>query len=76
MLQQWPAALQLLISWLLTLAPQVMVANVRCNEIKQEQLAGFAADQAWQALASQAEQGLVPEFGPRLGGLLDSCVNG
>jgi hypothetical protein len=53
-----------------------MVANVRCNEIKQEQLAAFAADQAWQALAGEAEQGLVPEFGPRLGRLLDSCVSG
>jgi hypothetical protein len=53
-----------------------MVANVRCSEIKQEQLAAFAADQAWQALESEAEQGLVPKFGTRLGDLLDSCVSG
>ncbi|KAI8462488.1 MAG: root hair defective 3 GTP-binding protein [Monoraphidium minutum] len=57
-------------------AHKIMVANVRCEDIKADQLAAFAGDQAWQALAEEAGEGLVRDFGPRAAGLKDSCVDG
>ena len=52
------------------------MANIRCNEIKEDQLRAFASDQAWTSLQVEASKGLVPGFGPLLAGLVDSCVKG
>lgn len=53
-----------------------MVANIRCNEIKDDQLRNFLADQAWQTLEQEASQSLVPGFGERAYSLMDSCIRG
>lgn len=55
---------------------QVMVANIRCTEIMEEQLRCLAEDQAWTGLRQESEGGLVPSFGSRAGALLDSCITG
>ena len=55
---------------------QVMVANIRCAEIMEEQLRSLAEDQAWASLRQESEGGLVPNFGSRAGALLDSCITG
>ena len=36
-----------------------MVANIRCAEIKDDQLRNLVSDQAWQALAGRARSGVV-----------------
>ena len=59
-----------------SVAVQVMVANIRCAEIMEEQLRSLAEDQAWASLRQEAEGGLVPTFGSRAGALLDSCITG
>lgn len=61
---------------LFTLPPQIMVANIRCKEIKADQLRSFEADQAWSLLVDEAGEGLVRDFGVRAGGLADSCISG
>ena len=53
-----------------------MVANIRCAEIAADQLAALQADQAWLSLKHEAEGGLLPGFGARVGGLLDSNLAG
>jgi hypothetical protein len=53
-----------------------MVANVRCEDIKNDQLAAFAADQAWTSLVDDAQAGLLRDFGARAAGLKDSCLDG
>lgn len=53
-----------------------MVANVRCEDIKNDQLAAFTSDQAWAALIEDAEAGLVRDFGTRAAGLKESCLGG
>ncbi len=55
---------------------QVMVANIRCAELLEEQLKALASDSAWTALSDAAAAGLVPEFGSRVAALLDSCISG
>jgi hypothetical protein len=55
---------------------QVMVANIRCAEIMEDQLRSLAEDQAWLALQQQAAAGLVPQFGSRAAALLESCLSG
>jgi hypothetical protein len=55
---------------------QVMVANIRCNEIKQDQLRNFEADQAWQALVAEGSEALVRGFSERAGALRESCMQG
>ncbi|KAF8071092.1 RHD3 [Scenedesmus sp. PABB004] len=57
-------------------AHKVMVASIRCNEIKQDQLRAFAGDQAWQGVEAGAGAGLIRDFGATVAGLLDSCING
>eukprot|EP00877_Chromochloris_zofingiensis_P002056 jgi/Chrzof1/11851/Cz06g12110.t1 len=57
-------------------AHKIMVANIRCNEIKDDQLRNFLADQAWQTLEQEASQSLVPGFGERAYSLMDSCIRG
>ena len=47
---------------------QVMVANIRCTEIMEEQLRSLAEDQAWASLRQESEAGSVPNFGSRAGG--------
>jgi hypothetical protein len=53
-----------------------MVANIRCNEIKLEQLRNFSQDQAWQALDAGSSSALMRDFGKNAAGLLDSCLQG
>lgn len=53
-----------------------MVANIRCAEIAADQLAALQADQAWLSLKHEAEGGLLPGFGARVGGLMDSNLGG
>ena len=55
---------------------QIMVANVRCEDIKNDQLAAFTADQAWDTLVADADDGLLRDFGKRAAGLRDSCLGG
>lgn len=55
---------------------QIMVANVRCEDIKNDQLAAFTADQAWTSLVADAGEGLLRDFGIRAAGLRDSCLDG
>ncbi|KAG2448827.1 hypothetical protein HYH02_006178 [Chlamydomonas schloesseri] len=57
-------------------AHKVMVANIRCQEIADDQLRAFAADQAWAGLQEAAGLGAVEGFGPQVAGLMDSCVKG
>jgi len=53
-----------------------MVAEVRCKQIKLDQLASFSDDQAWLSLGQEAAAGLVPAFGSRAGDLAGSCIAG
>ncbi len=54
-----------------------MVANVRCAEIKEDQLRNLTSDQAWKRLVDAAGMGAVVEgFGATAHGLVDSCVRG
>ena len=56
-----------------------MVANIRCMEIKNDQLKALTGDQAWAALQGEATQqppAVVPGFGQRAQSLLDSCAQG
>ena len=56
---------------------QVMVANIRCAEIKDDQLRNLTNDQAWQRLSEQAASGaVVPGFGSAAFALTDSCTKG
>ncbi|PNH08156.1 Protein ROOT HAIR DEFECTIVE 3 [Tetrabaena socialis] len=57
-------------------AHKVMVANVRCQEIMEDQLRSFAADQAWTSLQAASSCGVVEGFGALAHNLLDSCVRG
>eukprot|EP00879_Flechtneria_rotunda_P005764 GHRR01006065.1.p1 GENE.GHRR01006065.1~~GHRR01006065.1.p1 ORF type:complete len:797 (+),score=315.22 GHRR01006065.1:159-2549(+) len=57
-------------------AHKVMVANIRCSEIKQDQLRSFTSDQAWQALAQASNSQLIRDFGTRVAALLRSCSKG
>ncbi len=55
---------------------QVMVANIRCAEIAEEQLRAMSQDQAWLALRSEAASELVSGFGARTTALIHSCLAG
>ena len=55
---------------------QVMVANIRCAEIAEEQLQAMLQDQAWLALRSEAASELVSDFGARTTALIHSCLAG
>lgn len=57
-------------------ARQVMVANIRCAEIGEDQLKAFLGDQAWLALVSESSAGVVLDFGDRATKLLQSCLSG
>lgn len=53
-----------------------MVANIRCQEILEDQLRAFTGDQAWAGLQEAAGLGAVEGFGAQVAGLMDSCVKG
>ena len=53
-----------------------MVANIRCQQILEDQLKAFLGDQAWVSLQQEAEGGAVEAFGTRASGLLESCIKG
>ena len=55
---------------------QVMVANIRCTEIMEDQLQSFTQDQAWQSLKAAAGKGVVPGFGQLANDLVESCITG
>ena len=55
---------------------QVMVANVRCEEIMLERLGHLKEQEEWQLLASNAAKQLVAEFGMVATALLSSCLSG
>ena len=55
---------------------QVMVANIRCGEILNDQLRSLQEDQAWTSLVENAQQHLVPTFGGQASNLLGSCLAG
>ena len=55
---------------------QVMVANIRCGEILNDQLRALQEDQAWTSLVENSQQHLVPNFGRQASDLLESCLTG
>ena len=55
---------------------QVMVANIRCAELLEEQLRALEHDGAWAGLRDAAAAGPVREFGARAAALLESCISG
>ncbi len=55
---------------------QVMVANIRCGEILNDQLRALQEDQAWTSLVEAAQQHLLPDFGVQASNLLESCLSG
>jgi hypothetical protein len=55
---------------------QVMVANIRCAELLEEQLRALEHDSAWASLRDAAAAGPVREFGARAAALLESCISG
>lgn len=55
---------------------QVMVANIRCEEIAADQLEALLGDQTWEVLQTEAAAGLVSDFGSRASALLHSCLVG
>jgi hypothetical protein len=58
------------------LRPQVMVANIRCQQILEDQLRAFSEDQAWVALQEASSSGVVEGFGREAHSLMDSCMQG
>ena len=54
------------------------MANVRCAEIRDDQIRNLVGDQAWKLLAEASAQtgAVVPGLGPALHGLVDRCVEG
>ncbi|GIL94426.1 hypothetical protein Vretimale_620 [Volvox reticuliferus] len=57
-------------------AHKVMVANIRCQEILEDQLRSFIEDQTWKTLHEASSSGIVEGFGKRAHDLVDSCVLG
>ncbi|GIL45756.1 hypothetical protein Vafri_2910 [Volvox africanus] len=57
-------------------AHKVMVANIRCQEILEDQLRSFTEDQAWKSLQEASSSGIVEGFGKRAHDLMESCVLG
>lgn len=55
---------------------QVMVANIRCGEILNDQLRALQDDQAWTGLQQAAQTMLVPTFGSQASELVESCLSG
>ncbi|CAA7402921.1 unnamed protein product [Spirodela intermedia] len=56
-------------------AHKIMVATVRCEEIANEKLASFTADESWCELEESVQVGLVSGFGKRLSSILGSWLS-
>ncbi|KAK8462180.1 hypothetical protein SEVIR_1G166100v4 [Setaria viridis] len=56
-------------------AHKVMVATVRCEEIGNEKVASFTADEEWQQFEEAVQHDYVPGFGKKLSSLLDRCLS-
>uniref|UniRef100_A0ACD5VXX5 Uncharacterized protein n=1 Tax=Avena sativa TaxID=4498 RepID=A0ACD5VXX5_AVESA len=56
-------------------AHKVMVATVRCEEIGNEKLASFTADEEWQQFEEAVQSDYVPGFGKKISSLLDRCLS-
>ncbi|KAJ0981662.1 hypothetical protein J5N97_009917 [Dioscorea zingiberensis] len=56
-------------------AHKVMVATVRCEEIANEKLSHMTSDEDWLKLEEAVQYGAVPEFGKKLGVILDSYLS-
>ncbi|MEW5304073.1 MAG: hypothetical protein WDW36_006707 [Sanguina aurantia] len=57
-------------------AHKIMVANIRCAEIREQQLGSFLSDQAWGSLRAECMAGIVLGFSSRAVSLADSCIAG
>ncbi|TVU30023.1 hypothetical protein EJB05_21625 [Eragrostis curvula] len=56
-------------------AHKVMVATVRCEEIGNEKVATFTADEEWQQIEEVVQHDYVPGFGKKLSSLLDRYLS-
>ncbi|KAL6996332.1 Cell wall protein rhd3 [Sarracenia purpurea var. burkii] len=56
-------------------AHQVMVATVRCEEISNEKIANFVANEEWCHLDETIQTRPVSGFGKRLSSILDTCLS-
>ncbi|XP_059638453.1 protein ROOT HAIR DEFECTIVE 3-like [Cornus florida] len=56
-------------------AHKVMVATVRCEEIANEKLDSFVANEDWCQLEEAVQSGRVPGFGKKLSLILHSCLS-
>uniref|UniRef100_A0A0E0MYD0 GB1/RHD3-type G domain-containing protein n=1 Tax=Oryza rufipogon TaxID=4529 RepID=A0A0E0MYD0_ORYRU len=56
-------------------AHKVMVATVRCEEIGNEKIASFTADEEWQQFEEAVQHDYVPGFGKKISNLLDRCLS-
>ncbi|GJN18581.1 hypothetical protein PR202_gb05753 [Eleusine coracana subsp. coracana] len=56
-------------------AHKVMVATVRCEEIGNEKVASFTADEEWQQIEEAVQHDYVPGFGKKISILLDRCLS-
>ncbi|KVI12326.1 Root hair defective 3 GTP-binding [Cynara cardunculus var. scolymus] len=57
-------------------AHKVMVATVRCEEIASEKYSAFVKNKEWCELEETVKSQLVPNFGKKIGSLLDTCFAG
>ncbi|KAJ6812836.1 protein ROOT HAIR DEFECTIVE 3-like [Iris pallida] len=57
-------------------AHKVMVATVRCEEIANEKLAYFSADEDWHELEEAVQVGIVNGFGKKVSSLVEKCLSG
>ncbi|KAJ1279210.1 hypothetical protein BS78_04G138000 [Paspalum vaginatum] len=56
-------------------AHKVMVATVRCEEIGNEKIASFTADEEWRQFEEAVQHDYVPGFGKKLSSILDRCLS-
>ncbi|KAG8051567.1 hypothetical protein GUJ93_ZPchr0001g31214 [Zizania palustris] len=56
-------------------AHKVMVATVRCEEIGNEKVASFTADEEWKQFEEAVQNDYVPGFGKKISSLLDRCLS-
>ncbi|CAN6230838.1 unnamed protein product [Urochloa humidicola] len=56
-------------------AHKVMVATVRCEEIGNEKVASFTADEEWQQFEEAVQHDYCPGFGKKISSLLDRCLS-
>lgn len=55
---------------------QVMVANVRCEEIMWDKLDTLFESEQWHLLSDRASSQLLPDFGSQAHFFLEACING